>query len=274
MHQNTAVPSKTDPLVTVEGLGLTRDQRQILQDISFTISSGEIISVIGPNGAGKSSLIKCIVGLWRPSSGHLRVSPGIQFGYMPQSLHIDPSLPLTVKRFLALGYPQLKPQKSKTEQQQDIAQMLGEVGVGALIDAQLTDLSGGERQRVLLARALLRRPQLLVLDEPAQGVDLIGQAELYQLIARIRDQYQCAVLLVSHDLSLVMAKTDNVLCLNQHICCYGTPQTVGKDPSFIRLFGKIPEIALYAHTHDHHHEVDGSVVHQHGACKQGSSDHE
>lgn len=246
------------PLVTVEHLGLNRNHKQILKDISFKISQGEIISLIGPNGAGKSSLVKCIVGIWPICEGKLKQQPGLRIGYMPQSIQWDASLPMTVSRFLKLGQPHV-----------DIHKILDEVGVTYAKDSQLSTLSGGERQRVLLARALLRKPHLLVLDEPAQGVDLVGQDELYQLISQIRDQYQCGVLLVSHDLNLVMAKTDYVLCINQHICCYGSPQMVGQDPSFLKLFGKAPEVALYAHHHDHQHDVSGDVI-----SNEGSSDDE
>ncbi|MCS5707462.1 ATP-binding cassette domain-containing protein [Candidatus Berkiella cookevillensis] len=240
-------------IISIEGLGLSLGGKQILQNISFALAAGEIVSLIGPNGAGKSSLVKCIVGLLPPTTGTIHRHQPLRMGYMPQSLKLDPSLPISVKRFLTLG-------QSKV----NIDPVLAEVGVQSVVNTQLTALSGGEWQRVLLARALLRQPNFLVLDEPAQGVDLVGQDELYQLIAQIRDRYHCAVLLVSHDLNLVMAKTDKVLCLNQHICCFGTPQTVGQDPSFLKLFGKVPEVALYAHKHDHQHDVHGEVV-----CRQG-----
>ena len=255
MDQNSQNASES-LLIQVKDLNLTLQGRQILKNISFSLSKAEIVSLIGPNGAGKSSLVKCILGLWQPTSGTLSMQPSLHIGYMPQSLKLDASLPMTVRRFLTLGQKYV-----------DISSILDEVGVTSVVDNQLISLSGGEWQRVLLARALLRKPDLLVLDEPAQGVDLMGQDELYHLIASIRDRYQCGVLLVSHDLSLVMAKTDNVLCLNQHICCYGSPQKVGQDPSFLKLFGKIPEVALYAHKHDHQHDVHGEVVCDHGETK-------
>lgn len=257
MGKNVQQPLDT-PLIQVKDLHLTLQGRVILQNISFSLSKAEIVSLIGPNGAGKSSLVKCVLGLRQLTSGSLLIQPNLRIGYMPQSLKLDASLPMTVRRFLTLGQPNV-----------DLHFILNEVGMTSVIDNQLISLSGGEWQRVLLARALLRKPDLLVLDEPAQGVDLMGQDELYHLIARIRDRYQCGVLLVSHDLSLVMAKTDKVLCINQHICCYGTPQVVGQDPSFLQLFGKIPEVALYAHKHDHQHDVHGDVVCNHKGAEHG-----
>lgn len=241
--------NSTKPLVTVSKVSLVRNRKQILKDVSFTLAPGEIISLIGPNGAGKSSLVKCITGIWKITSGCVTKASDIRIGYMPQAISFDPSLPMTVERFLQLG-----------QNAPFIQTVLQEVGVAHVAKSQLNDLSGGEWQRVLLARALMRKPDLLVLDEPAQGVDLVGQDELYHLIRTIRDQYRCAILLVSHDLNLVMAKTDKVLCLNQHICCFGSPQVVGQDPAFLSLFGHIPEMAIYTHEHDHQHDVAGDIV--------------
>lgn len=251
------------PLISVDSLSLVLNNKTILERISFELNAREIVSIIGPNGAGKSSLVKCMVGLWTPTKGKITRRQDCRIGYMPQSLKIDPALPMTVKRFLTLGQPHC-----------DVFHQLKEVGVQSVMNAQLTDLSGGEWQRVLLARAVSRQPNVLVLDEPAQGVDLIGQGELYRLIGRIRDKYGCGVLLVSHDLSLVMAKTDQVLCLNQHICCYGTPEKVGQDPAFIKLFGPVPEFAIYAHKHDHQHDVHGEVVSPEVSDQKGKGNHE
>ncbi len=217
--------------------------RLLLDDISFHLARGEILTIIGPNGAGKTTLLRVILQLLAPTSGEIYRQPGLTVGYMPQKLHIDPTFPLTVKRFLAFA------RRNCTEQQSSEA--LDKTGARHLLKAPLHQLSGGETQRVLLARALLRNPDLLVLDEPVQGVDVHGQSELYQLICRIRDASQCGVLMVSHDLHLVMAATDRVLCLNQHICCSGTPATVSSDPAYIRMYG---QLAFYQHDPQHHHQ--------------------
>lgn len=245
---------KTAPLISAKNLELILSGKEILQDVNLDLNPKEILSLIGPNGAGKSCLVKCLVGLWQPTSGVVHRADHLVIGYMPQHIHVDSTLPMTVAYFLKMG-----------QKKAHIEEKVEQVGLQQkIIHAQMADLSGGEWQRVLLARALLRNPNLLVLDEPAQGVDLMGQAELYQVLADIRDKSNCAVLVVSHDLNLVMAKTDNVICLNKHVCCYGNPDLVGKDPAFLELFGQIPGIALYTHHHDHAHDVHGRVVEKQG----------
>lgn len=245
-------PTITNTLVQVENISYSDGKRHILQDVSLTLKSGEIVSVIGPNGAGKTTLVKLIVGLLKPTKGTISYEPKLTIGYMPQKLHLDPLFPLSVQRFLQLG---------QTWSDEMLSKMLIEVGVNHVQHSPLKSISGGELQRVLLARALLRQPQVLVLDEPAQGVDLLGQGELYDLIAKIRDRHQCAILLVSHDLNIVMARTNVVVCLNQHVCCSGNPEKVSKDPAFAALFGKAAEgLAFYTHHHDHHHDVHGAVI--------------
>ncbi len=224
----------------------------LLQAIDLTLMPGKIVSVVGPNGAGKTTLVKLVVGLLAPTEGFIKRAQGLSIGYMPQKIHISPIFPLSVLRFLQLN---------QTWSEQELMAMLDEVGVSHVLHSSLDAISGGELQRVLLARALLRKPQLLVLDEPAQGVDLIGQGELYDLIAKIRDRHHCAILMVSHDLNLVMARTDTVVCLNQHICCSGHPEQVSRDPAFAQMFGKAAAgLAFYTHHHDHHHDVHGKVV--------------
>ncbi len=253
-------PTIRTPLVQVDDLSFTDSMRPILEHVNLKLFPGEILSVIGPNGAGKTTLVKLIVGLLTPSSGSVSHSLGLRIGYMPQRLHIDPIFPLSVERFLQLG---------QSWSQEKMISMLQEVGVLHVLKGQLQSISGGELQRVLLARALLREPQLLVLDEPAQGVDLVGQGELYDLIAGIRDKHHCSILLVSHDLNIVMARTDTVVCLNQHVCCSGHPETVSRDPAFAAMFGKAAEgLAFYTHHHDHHHGVQGQVI----KPKKGSQD--
>ena len=248
-----STPQSDAPLAALEGLGVTIAGRSILHDVGLRIGRGEIITVIGPNGAGKTTLIKVLLGLQRASSGRVFVQPGLKIGYMPQRLQIEDILPLTVRRFLGLAGRFARAR---------IEAGLAEVGAINLIDQPVQAISGGEMQRVLLARAVLREPDLLVLDEPAQGVDVAGQSELYRLIARIRERHGCAVLMVSHDLHLVMEAADSVVCLNQHVCCTGHPEAVSQHPEYLKLFGpdEARGLAVYTHDHDHHHNLHGEVV--------------
>lgn len=247
--------------VTLEQAGVERNGQTLLQDISLDLHPGEIMTIIGPNGAGKSTLIKLISGLIQPSSGRVRRQAKMRIGYMPQSLTFDASLPLTVQRFLTLSNP-------------DCAQVSAakkRLNVDHLSQQAVQLLSGGELQRVLLARAVLRQPQLLVLDEPVQGVDVKGQTELYDLITNLRAELNCSVLMVSHDLHLVMAQTDRVVCLNHHICCQGKPEKVTTDPSYLQLFGReaTDAIAVYTHKHDHSHNMHGDVIEK-DSCDHGA----
>lgn len=214
------------------------------------------MTLIGPNGCGKTTLLRCLLGLMKPDSGKLKRRRGLRIGYVPQHSHFEPTMPLTVKHFLKLS----RHQDARVNEVIDMMKVL------PLMNQQMQALSGGELQRVMLTQALLRKPNLLVLDEPVQGVDFSGQAELYQLIREASQRFHCAVLMVSHDLHLVMADTDRVLCLNGHICCSGSPQSVSKDPAFVKLFGEdvARQIAFYVHHHDHHHRLDGEVIHEHG----------
>ena len=241
------------PLISVDGLEVRRGNKTLLHDIDLTVSEREIVTVIGPNGGGKSTLVRAVLGLIEPSRGSVSLKPGITIGYMPQRLHIEPHLPISVKRFVGLSGPVVKGGRHA---------VLDEVGVSHIADSSIHDISGGEMQRVLLARAMLRDPDLLVLDEPAQAVDVSGQADLYNLIARLRDDHGCGVLMVSHDLHLVMSATDNIICINTHLCCAGHPETVSQDPSYVELFGPqvAASVALYHHHHDHTHSVDGHVI--------------
>lgn len=243
-------------LIKASGLGVVRNGRQILQHADLTLEAGKIVTLIGPNGAGKTTLVRAVLGLIKVDQGSIEKTSDLRIGYMPQKLHIDASLPLSVSRFLALGG---KPRV-------DLYEIVQLTGINGLINQPMQSLSGGETQRVLLARALLRDPQLLVLDEPVQGVDITGQAALYALINEIRNRRQCGVLLVSHDLHLVMATTDTVICLNQHVCCQGHPEQVTNDPAYLALFGQItgntntPQVAIYTHHHDHQHDAHGNVI--------------
>ncbi len=234
-----------DRLVELQDVAYQINNKPILDKIELSVFSKEIVSLVGPNGAGKSTLIKILVGLLSPTQGEVRVKPGITIGYTPQKMHLGALLPLTVARFLRL-----------VEAKRPLSEVLTELNISSnLLDTMVWHLSGGEWQRVLLARALLQKPDLLILDEPAQGIDLIGQSELYALLRHVRDKYECGILLVSHDLHIVMAGTDRVICLQQHICCQGHPATVSKDPAFQALFGPVAkDLALYTHQHDHDHQ--------------------
>ncbi|WP_084676033.1 metal ABC transporter ATP-binding protein [Candidatus Paracaedibacter acanthamoebae] len=233
----------------------------ILSDINLTISKGKITTIIGPNGAGKTTLLKLMLGLAKPSSGKIHHLAKVRVGYVPQKLKLNPLLPVTVERFLQLASP--LGNKILAEK---INRVLHDVGACHLKQRWMRELSGGETQRILLVRALMQDPDLLVLDEPAQGVDIMGQADLYQLIARLRDQIGCGIVLVSHDLHLVMAASDNVICLNQHVCCSGSPSDVQSHPSYAQLFGTRAEaasLAIYTHHHTHHHDIPCTQGHDH-----------
>ena len=239
------------PLVEAHGITLRIGRSELLRGVDLEIRPHEVVSLIGPNGAGKTTLIRVLLGLLTPSAGRVSRRPGLVIGYVPQRMRLDPVLPLTVRRFLTIGRRGV-----------EIASVLAAVGAGHLARASVHELSGGELQRVVLARALVRDPGLLLLDEPAQGVDFNGQLELYQLIERIRNERGCGVLLVSHDLHVVMGATDRVVCLNRHVCCSGAPETVTRHPEYLGLFGPraAASLAIYAHDHDHAHDLAGEVV--------------
>jgi zinc transport system ATP-binding protein len=225
---------------------------ELLCAVDLAVGRGEIVSLIGPNGAGKTTLLRALLGVLKPSAGTLWRAPGLVVGYVPQRFQLDPVLPLTVERFMTIGVAPSSGALSAT---------LAEVGAAHLRRALMHELSGGEFQRALLARALLRRPDLLMLDEPGQGLDFSGQIELYGLIEAIRDRRGCGVLLVSHDLHIVMAATDRVVCLNRHVCCSGRPEAVSRHPEYMALFGpRAGGLAVYAHAHDHAHDLAGEVV--------------
>ena len=243
------------PLLRLEDIGLRIGEQTLLDGVELSLRPGEIMTVIGPNGAGKSTLVKIALGLLKPSQGRVLRAPGLRIGYMPQKLKLNPLMPLSVHRFLEMS----------CREPASIAGSLRRTGIANLLERDLQALSGGETQRVLLSRALLAQPGLLVLDEPAQGVDLSGQTELYELIVELRNELGCAVLMVSHDLHWVMAQTDTVICLNQHICCHGHPEQVSNDPAYRSLFGErhAGAVALYQHDHDHSHRIDGEPCEQH-----------
>ena len=240
-------------LIEVYGASIRRNGRATLDAVDLTVCAGEIVTLIGPNGAGKTTLVKVALGLMETDSGAARRKPGLRIGYMPQHLTADRALPLTVRRFLALGGRRYADRARGA---------LAEVGVAHVMDSPFQSLSGGESRRVLLARALLGEPELLVLDEPSAGIDVVGQNELYDLIRGIRDERGCGVLLVSHDLHLVMAATDRVLCLNSHVCCAGRPEAVARHPEYLSLFGAGSRhaLAVYTHEHDRRRDLAGGAM--------------
>lgn len=244
--------SHNEPLLTAQSLCKRYGKTQVVDNVSFSIRRGEIVTLIGPNGAGKTTLLKLLLGLTKPDSGTVIRMHGLRIGYVPQHCHISPAMPMTLKGFLMLG-------NATVGSIQDVVTTLG---IDKVTDTPLYALSGGEMRRALIARALLSRPDLLVLDEPVAGVDLAGQSELYRRIRTIARERGITVLMVSHDLFVVMAGSTRVLCLNQHICCEGEPEQVGAHPEFVALFGRdvANQLATYVHHHDHHHSLHGDVI--------------
>jgi zinc transport system ATP-binding protein len=240
-------------LITTRDLTLRYNGQTVLHDVDFSIARGEIVTIVGPNGSGKSSLLRALIGALKPASGEVIRQAGLKIGYVPQKLQIDATLPLTVHRFLNLPLRQ----SAAT-----IAMALEKAGVPDLSNRQMSALSGGQFQRVLLARALLNTPDILILDEATQGLDQPGAAAFYRQIEDVRRDMGLAVLMVSHDLHVVMAASDRVLCLNGHVCCEGTPKIVADAPEYRALFGSGTKgaLALYRHdhNHDHHHDHEHS----------------
>ncbi|MEQ8196202.1 MAG: zinc ABC transporter ATP-binding protein ZnuC [Rhodospirillales bacterium] len=241
------------PLVEAKDVTMRFGNADIIDHVSLAIHSGEIVTLIGPNGSGKTTLVRIVLGLQAPTSGAVTWRKYVRVGYVPQHFSVDATLPLTVRRLLRLSADHTR-ERSRA--------ILEEIGIRYVLDRPVHSLSGGELRRVLLARALLREPDLLVLDEPTAGVDVAGQAELYELIRALRDKRHCGILMVSHDLHLVMAATDRVICVNHHICCEGRPETVSRAPEYLALFGDqaARTLAVYAHAHDHRHDVAGHPV--------------
>lgn len=263
--------STPEPLVSLHGAGLQRAGRWLVRGVDLSVGPGEIVTLIGPNGSGKSTTARMVLGILTPDEGEVMRRRDLKIGYVPQKLAIDANLPLTVGRMMRL---------TGRLGADAIDSALREVGSAHLAQAPMQSLSGGEFQRVLLARAIARGPDLLVLDEPVQGVDLNGEVALYELISAIRNRLGCGVLLISHDLHLVMARTDRVICLNGHVCCSGTPVAVARSDEYRRLFGQraAQALAVYQHHHDHTHLPDGRVRHADGtvteSCHPGDGHHE
>jgi zinc transport system ATP-binding protein len=249
-HDGEALAFDPTALISARGVSVSRNGRDQLIDVNLDIHEREIVTLIGPNGAGKTTLVRALLGLEKPDRGTVNRRRDLRIGYVPQRFDSDAVIPITVERFLTLG---------SNEGTDRIARMLESVDATSVRHQQLGELSGGELQRVLLARALLRRPNLLVLDEPVQGVDYSGEADLYNLIGKLRDESGFGVLLVSHDLHIVMGRSDRVICLNHHVCCSGVPEAVAQHPAYGRLFGTeaARAFAVYRHHHDHSHDLAG-----------------
>ena len=237
----------SDALITLNNISLSHNGKNVLDDVSFKLHKGEFVTLIGPNGAGKSSLIKILLGVIKQDSGDITYTNNIRLGYTPQTFSANPFIPISVKDFLTLN------QKLDSE---FMLQTFELTGIKELLKLPLKNLSGGELQKVLLTRALLNKPNVLILDEPAQNLDIDGQMQLYKLIQDIHQQQNCAVLMVSHDLHRVMKESTQVLCLYHHICCEGLPESILKDEKFNDLFAdQINDLmATYEHHRNHHHE--------------------
>jgi len=245
-------------LLRLEQAGVRRSERWLVRGVDLSVAAGEIVTLIGPNGSGKSTTAKMALGILKPTDGKAYRRPGLRIGYVPQKLMIDWTLPLNVRRFMSLT--------SRLDEGEAKA-ALERTGVSHLMQAEVRHLSGGEMQRVLLARAIARKPDLLVLDEPVQGVDYSGEIAIYDLISKLGEELGCGILMISHDLHVVMAATDQVVCLNGHVCCRGTPTAVSQSPAFRELFGHRAgaALAVYEHHHDHVHLPDGRVRHADGS---------
>ncbi len=249
---------KPEPLVTLKGAGVNRAGRWLVRGVDLSVAPGEIVTLIGPNGSGKTTSAKMALGLMAPDEGTAARASGLKVGYVPQRVTVDWTMPLSVERFMRL---------TGDVRRDAVEHAMQRTGVAHLRHEEVRLLSGGEFQRVMLARAIARKPGLLVLDEPLQGVDFSGQIALYELISAVRDELGCGILLISHDLHVVMAATDQVLCLNGHVCCQGTPTAVAESPEYRQLFGDRAGVtlAVYEHHHDHVHLPDGRVRHADGS---------
>ena len=231
-------------LIKINALNVQYGGKKVLQNLDLCLNKREIVTIVGPNGSGKTTLFKAIIGTAPISSGKVKLKPNLKIGYVPQQLNIDGSLPLTVSRFLQIA---------QSNDEKSLKEALEMVGIEDILKAQISKLSGGQMQRVLLARAIINQPDVLLLDEATRGLDQPGAAAFYRLIENIRKDTGCAVLMISHDLHVVMAASDRVICLNGHICCEGAPQTVATSPQYKALFGTDVDGAfgLYQHSHNH-----------------------
>lgn len=253
-------------LIKARGLAKSFGGDVVLHGVNLAIERGEIVTIVGPNGSGKSTLLRMLAGVLKPDAGEIVHATDLKIGYVPQKLQLEASLPMTVRRFLDV------PRRVSEAQ---AVRALERVGIAALKMRSLEGLSGGQMQRVLLARALIVEPDVLMLDEPTQGLDQQGQADFYRLIEELRGELGCAVLMVSHELHVVMSASDRVICLNGHICCEGTPEIVRNAPEYRRLFGTGTQgaLALYRHEHDHVHDENCGHEHSHDAAHDHEDAH-
>ena len=238
-------------LVKLENAGVYKSHKWLVRGISFEINQGEIVTLIGPNGSGKTTTAKMILNIMNTDEGMV-IGNANKMAYVPQKINIDWTMPLRVIDFMKI---------TNSLNNTQITESLTMTGVDKLLYNQIYSLSGGEFQRVLIARAIAKKPDLLVLDEPVQGVDFNGEIALYNLIKEISVNLNCGILLISHDMHFVMSTTDHVICLNGHICCSGSPSNVVKNPEYIKLFGQhnSETLSYYQHRHDHSHNHDGSI---------------
>lgn len=242
-------------LISANNISVIKNQKSILTDIDIEINKNDFITIIGPNGAGKSMLLKCLMGFYKPDKGDIRKKKNLKIGYMAQNINIKNNMPINVQRFVTVH---------KKFDEYSLKKVILETQIDKIINKQMSVLSGGEMQRVLLARSLLNNPDLLILDEPAQNLDISGQINFYKLLQFIYKKRNLSILMVSHDLHLVMVSTKKVLCLYNHICCSGEPHQIAKDPEFISMFGKdmanMMSVYQHSHNHDHDHDHDHDFI--------------
>ncbi len=233
-------------IAKLENISLTLNRQKILSGINLELQKGKITTLIGPNGGGKTSIARILLGILDPTSGKVQKKSALKIGYMPQKIEIDKTIPMTAKDFIQLS-------THKIEFDESLKHLSSRLNVTKILNQQIHDLSGGQMQKILFLRALTNNPELLVLDEPTQYMDIAGTQDFYQIIDEVRKSSNCAILLISHDLHAVMQKTDLVFCVNYHVCCHGSPESVNKHPEYLSLFGNKSELALYQHHHDHQH---------------------
>jgi len=240
-------PKPSLKIAYLKSISLSLNNQQILKNINLELKKGEITTLIGPNGGGKTSIARILIGILKASSGEVFISKNAKIGYMPQKLEIEKTIPLRVIDFLNLS--------STAEAMARLEGMAKKLCIENILEKSIHKISGGELQKALLVKTLINNPDILVLDEPTQYMDIAAQAEFYQVIEEIREQKNCAILIISHDLHIVMQKTNQVVCINRHICCEGSPESINNHPEYLSLFGKdkIDNITIYSHHHDHKH---------------------
>ncbi len=235
-------------LIQLTNLSVTLSNKNILENVNLTLNQGQIITIIGPNGSGKTTLVRCVLNFLKPTVGNIWIKENLKIGYLPQKMNINPNLPISVEDFLKLTV-------KNSINKKILNRIIGQTNIHKILSNPLQKISGGELQKVLLAKALLKQPQLLILDEPNQGVDVSGQVEFYQLIEKLRKEQNIASLIISHDLHLVMKNTDYVICLHNHICCEGTVNKIQEENYLQKLFSNdvLEHFAIYNHRHNHNH---------------------